>query len=618
MTRFSKFSLSAALCVCLMTLSSVSQAQCLSRTSSQAETRVIEVYLAYYGRLPDSAGFNYWSEQLEAQGGNLAEIIQAFGVSSEFEDRYGDLGGETLITNIYQQLFNRDPDPAGLAFYLAKLNAGEMSLQTITLNVLDGAVDSDLTVIQNKVEAAENYLELDNSGLGRSLGESSLSYLAKTVTETGSSVSSSCAAAIRLVTLADLPTMPVDSDYQDTYAYRSGAEFSEVMPACVSAQYISQICPYELLPLIGMDHPDPDIDDVMRRVIVSHDWMGLRFEQWLETMPKDMLLMFRGVNAIVIDSDIRPSYYSATGAIYLDPARLWLTNAEKEVIGREPDYRSGFGSELLFNGSYEHTKNGDWAWRFYSLFGTEERTIEDIRYPMASLLFHELAHANDYQSPALINAVSRLSDPYYSSIDFDHLTAATALNNYEPLDNTVLKGLAGVSFRGNEATAAEKALTAAEVGPLFEFDGAADYYSYTSDAEDVAMLFTEVMLKHHFNIDRYMYFYDLNEDAEFCDDYMLQWGQKSRAGASHVAPRAGVVGDVILPEVNFSEDYIASMGPAVPLQTGMGICSSISQAAVGTSAAPRSKKQMRSFNELVSEQPQYRHTSRRMLKFDGE
>ncbi|MBK5938908.1 DUF4214 domain-containing protein [Halochromatium roseum] len=134
-----------------------SAALCTTRDFSAAEQRVTEAYVAYYGRPADAAGLAYWADRLEADGGDLASIIDAFGVSAEFDDRFGSLDHTQLVTNLYQQLFGRDPDPAGLAFYTGELDAGRMGLQTIALNILDGTQGDDVPVRDHRLQVA-NYV----------------------------------------------------------------------------------------------------------------------------------------------------------------------------------------------------------------------------------------------------------------------------------------------------------------------------------------------------------------------------------------------------------------------------------------------------------------------------
>ena len=95
-------------------------------------------YLAYYGRPADPAGLDYWAGRLKDAGGNLYEIIAAFGNSAEFTERFGALDNTELVTAIYQRLFKRDADPAGLQFYLDLLESGEKHLGSIALDIFNG------------------------------------------------------------------------------------------------------------------------------------------------------------------------------------------------------------------------------------------------------------------------------------------------------------------------------------------------------------------------------------------------------------------------------------------------------------------------------------------------
>jgi hypothetical protein len=95
---------------------------------------------------------------MDAESQTLAAIIGAFSTSTEFNRRYGGLDNATLVTRIYQQILGRDPDPAGLDFYVGELLAGRRTLQSITLDVLNGATTPpDSTVVANKLEVATYY-----------------------------------------------------------------------------------------------------------------------------------------------------------------------------------------------------------------------------------------------------------------------------------------------------------------------------------------------------------------------------------------------------------------------------------------------------------------------------
>ena len=126
--------------------------------SAYSRNYVQKAYVAYYGRPADPGGLDYWATRMDAEGGSLDAIIGAFGDSDEFIRRYGGLSYAALVTRIYQQALGRDPDQAGLDWYVIELLEGRRTLQTIALDVLNGATTApDSTVVANKLDVAAYY-----------------------------------------------------------------------------------------------------------------------------------------------------------------------------------------------------------------------------------------------------------------------------------------------------------------------------------------------------------------------------------------------------------------------------------------------------------------------------
>lgn len=113
------------------------------------------LYVAYYGRPADRAGLNYWADEIDANG--VDAMVNAFGNSAEFEARFGNLSNEQLINNLYQQMFGRSAELAGLDFYSAQLANGESTLAEIALDIANGAQNEDATALSNKVAVAANF-----------------------------------------------------------------------------------------------------------------------------------------------------------------------------------------------------------------------------------------------------------------------------------------------------------------------------------------------------------------------------------------------------------------------------------------------------------------------------
>lgn len=131
----------------------------LPATTSVFADQVQEIYIAYYGRPGDPGGMDFWAERLQESGGDLRAIIDSFGNSSEFTDRYGGLAHEELVNNIYLQLFGRDADPEGLNFYVGRLTNGEQTLGSIALSISDGVREgtTDFDIVMNKLTVANTF-----------------------------------------------------------------------------------------------------------------------------------------------------------------------------------------------------------------------------------------------------------------------------------------------------------------------------------------------------------------------------------------------------------------------------------------------------------------------------
>jgi hypothetical protein len=178
----------------LSTCSTTLYADCNGRSFSSFEQTVLSAYVAFYGRPADPGGLAFWSGRLESEGGNLNSIIDAFATSAEYESRFGSLSNTQLVTNLFQQLFGRDPDPEGLDFYVSSLNSGVRTLQSISLDILYGAQNEDTLIVNNRVDLAAYYIHAleDSAATDLSIEADALSSLIVSVNDTGDSATSAC------------------------------------------------------------------------------------------------------------------------------------------------------------------------------------------------------------------------------------------------------------------------------------------------------------------------------------------------------------------------------------------------------------------------------------------
>jgi hypothetical protein len=121
---------------------------------------VQKLYIAYYQRPADPGGLRFWAQRLEAAGGSLAGIIDAFATSAEATALYGTIDASTIgnvIDSIYQALFGRAPDAAGKQFYIDGFTSGRFTAGSIALDILNGARNEDAVAIQNKLIVADRF-----------------------------------------------------------------------------------------------------------------------------------------------------------------------------------------------------------------------------------------------------------------------------------------------------------------------------------------------------------------------------------------------------------------------------------------------------------------------------
>ncbi|AVI68365.1 hypothetical protein CKQ84_22400 [Shewanella sp. WE21] len=344
-----------------------------------------------------------------------------------------------------------------------------------------------------------------------------------------------------------------DTPVARTHAYRPDSPYANVLANCVYSNQLNDSCTINTLPLIGQISSDLNRETILNRVLVSHDWMGDNFAAFLAQMDpdSDFARLLQSVTAVVISYDVRPSFYwVVTGAIYLDPNDLWLTPSQRDTINEAPDYRSNFGNDLNFVMPWRYVKDNQYASLGVPITVRANRTLAQINPDLASLLYHELAHANDF-FPRSVHATltgPRLLDDYSRRNASKSLISDQVSKTY-PLTSTEMMGLANVSFLGAAASNVQKAYQASDVSTFFSTDIASDFYAYSSTREDTAMLFEEAMMSYRYQILRDVAV--TNKPAILtADSLIIDWGQRGRIAQDSLENRAALVIDEMLPELN--------------------------------------------------------------------
>lgn len=124
-------------------------------------------YIAYFNRPADVNGRAYWELAVQAHQYQLSDLTTSFSKAQEYKDLYAGKSSSEVVSTVYQNLFNRAPEATGLKFWTQKLDSGAVSVDQVAYTVMTAAQNSDKTIIDNKVAAADYFTnQLADRGLG--------------------------------------------------------------------------------------------------------------------------------------------------------------------------------------------------------------------------------------------------------------------------------------------------------------------------------------------------------------------------------------------------------------------------------------------------------------------
>ncbi|HIO91397.1 MAG TPA: hypothetical protein EYG68_00950 [Leucothrix mucor] len=368
-------------------------------------------------------------------------------------------------------------------------------------------------------------------------------------------------------------TAPLDitqNNYSNLFAYNSSGKYNKTLKECASVTNPSFSCTLVKLPLLGQDTMNPSDQDILDRLVVSHQWMGDRFKTLLPELPIDLKRMFRAVTTIVIDDDIRPSYYwPGSGAIHIDAEYFWLTEKERDTISKREDPRNNYGNDLKWINIERYSINNQLVYMGGPLNGKFERPLNYLIYPLANVLYHELAHANDYAPPFSLSSIDK-SDTIFAALSKNSDNYLTKnLYDSSPLRSNELVDFGNILYRGKKATDNQKNVLADYVGALFGADTANRFYSYSTPFEDTANLFTEAMMKYNYGLLHDTAFINLpTVEKPVYSDYLISWGARNRVADPSVKPRAEFIVKNILPEYDWDTFLPTQTDTVIPMTVG--------------------------------------------------
>ena len=118
---------------------------------------VTKLYIATFGRAPESAGSVYWLYESKL---NLEDIARSFFDQEETKGKYPEgFSNYDFIVSIYNHVYDRDPDQAGGDYWLEELESAKVEKALFILAVINGAIGDDALMLDKQTIAGVNFVK---------------------------------------------------------------------------------------------------------------------------------------------------------------------------------------------------------------------------------------------------------------------------------------------------------------------------------------------------------------------------------------------------------------------------------------------------------------------------
>ena len=306
---------------------------------SVATSSIAELYIAYFNRAPEPLGYDFWCDVLDNPV-TLAEIASDFATQPEAVAMYPLLEARTtdslgdFLTTVYQNLFDRDPDAAGLEFWTGVIQGGA-DLGTILLEIINGASDEDRAVLEAKAGIAEYWVEAARIAPGYELTDTAIAASREAIEAAGTDAEAGTAIAdAYFAPAAQVELTTVENDVRPGVLLTTPLKVAD----------------------IAVTGDDPEEDDTVLGLT------GTDADQF-EIVGTELFLKAGGIvqfgsdkmmDVVVTLDDTRTGHFRMDGAE--SGAGLTLTQADIPVEGA-PDFVWDGDDEFVINEFFQNNQN---------------------------------------------------------------------------------------------------------------------------------------------------------------------------------------------------------------------------------------------------------------------
>jgi hypothetical protein len=119
---------------------------------------IMRLYRAAFLRRADTAGVQYWWNQIGSGHADLVGVAQLFTDSDEFRGRYGALDNRSFVRQIYRNVLGREPDAGGEGYWTRLLDSMALTRGSVLAGFSRSPELHALTHVRIEVQVA--YLDI--------------------------------------------------------------------------------------------------------------------------------------------------------------------------------------------------------------------------------------------------------------------------------------------------------------------------------------------------------------------------------------------------------------------------------------------------------------------------
>jgi hypothetical protein len=99
---------------------------------------ITRLYSAFYVRIPDFGGLDYWAQQ-RRNGKSLGAAAEFFAKSGEFKTLYGEISNATYVDRVYLNVLGRPASASDKTYWTAELNSGRRTRGSLMIGFSEAA-----------------------------------------------------------------------------------------------------------------------------------------------------------------------------------------------------------------------------------------------------------------------------------------------------------------------------------------------------------------------------------------------------------------------------------------------------------------------------------------------